>query len=74
MLADEPDMGTGSDPRAALREALKALGEPLAGDLARRAARVGARTPDSAQTGVEARHKGCPGLRCGGSLNPLAIP
>ena len=27
-LADEPVMGTGSDRQAALREALKALGEP----------------------------------------------
>ena len=34
MLADEPDIGTGSDPREALRAALAALGEPYASDLA----------------------------------------
>ena len=34
MLADEPDIGTGSDPREALRAALAALGEPYAWDLA----------------------------------------
>ena len=33
MLADEPDIGTGSDPREALRAALAALGEPFASDL-----------------------------------------
>ena len=35
MLADEPDIGTGSDPREALRAALAALGEPFASELAR---------------------------------------
>ena len=35
MLADEPDIGTGSDPREALRAALAALGEPYASELAR---------------------------------------
>ena len=34
MLADEPDIGTGSDPREALRAALAVLGEPYASDLA----------------------------------------
>jgi hypothetical protein len=34
MLADGPDIGTGSDPRKALRAALKALGEPYAADMA----------------------------------------
>jgi hypothetical protein len=34
MLADEPGIGTGSDPREALRAALKALGEPYESDLA----------------------------------------
>ena len=34
MLADQPDVGTGSDPREALRTALAALGEPIAWDLA----------------------------------------
>ena len=34
MLADEPDIGIDSDPRAALRAALVALGEPFASDLA----------------------------------------
>jgi hypothetical protein len=33
MLADEPDIGTGSDPRSALHAALEALGEPYASDL-----------------------------------------
>jgi hypothetical protein len=28
MLADEPDVGTGDDPRSALHAALEALGEP----------------------------------------------
>ena len=35
MLADEPDIGTGDDPREALRAALAALGEPFASELAR---------------------------------------
>ena len=35
MLADEPDIGTGTDPREALRAALAALGEPFASELAR---------------------------------------
>ena len=35
MLADEPDIGTGTDPREALRAALAALGEPYASELAR---------------------------------------
>ena len=34
MLADEPDIGTGAEPREALRAALAALGEPFATDLA----------------------------------------
>ena len=34
MLADEPDIGTGTDPRGALREALKALGPRMAEELA----------------------------------------
>ena len=34
MLADEPDVGTGSEPREALRAALAALGEPYASELA----------------------------------------
>jgi hypothetical protein len=34
LRADEPDIGTGSDPRKALRAALKALGEPYAADMA----------------------------------------
>ncbi len=34
-LADEPDIGTGTDPRKALRGALSALGEPYASDMAR---------------------------------------
>ena len=34
MLADEPDVGTGADPREALRAALAALGEPYASELA----------------------------------------
>jgi len=33
-LADEPDVGTGEDPRGALREALTALGPRLAEELA----------------------------------------
>ena len=33
-LADEPDIGTSEDPRVALREALMALGERLADELA----------------------------------------
>ena len=37
MLADKPDVGTGSDPREALRAALAALGEPYASELAARA-------------------------------------
>ena len=35
MLADEPDIGTGIDPREALRAALAALDEPYASELAR---------------------------------------
>ena len=35
MLADEPDIGTGDDPREALRAALAALGEPFASELAK---------------------------------------
>ena len=34
MLADEPDIGTGDDPREAFRAALAALGEPLASEMA----------------------------------------
>src|SRR5687767_13943782 len=34
MLADEPDAGTGSDPRAALRAEPAALGEPWASEMA----------------------------------------
>ena len=34
MLADEPDIGTGTDPREALRAAFAALGEPFASELA----------------------------------------
>jgi hypothetical protein len=34
MLADEPDIGTGSDPREALRASLAALGEPYASEIA----------------------------------------
>ena len=34
MLAEEPYIGTGSDPRQALRDAVKGLGEPIAWDLA----------------------------------------
>ena len=34
MLADEPDIGTASDPREALRAALAALEEPYASELA----------------------------------------
>jgi len=34
LLADEPDIGTGSDPREALRAALAALGEPYATEMA----------------------------------------
>jgi len=33
-LADEPDVGTGMEPREALRDALMALGPRLAGELA----------------------------------------
>ena len=33
-MADESAIGTGSDPREALRDALKALGDPVAWDLA----------------------------------------
>ena len=33
-LADEPDIGTGEDPRQALRGALVALGEPIATEMA----------------------------------------
>jgi hypothetical protein len=36
MLADEPDIGVGGDPRAVLRAALAALGEPYASDMAER--------------------------------------
>ena len=35
MLADEPDIGTRTDPREALRAALAALDEPFASELAR---------------------------------------
>ena len=35
MLADEPDIGTGTDPCEALQAALAALGEPFASELAR---------------------------------------
>jgi hypothetical protein len=34
MLADEPDIGTGEDPREALRAAVAALGEPYASEMA----------------------------------------
>ena len=34
MLADEPDIGTGEDPREALHAALAALGEPYAAEMA----------------------------------------
>jgi hypothetical protein len=34
MLADEPDIGTGDEPREALRAALAALGEPYASEMA----------------------------------------
>ena len=34
MLADEPDIGTGTDPREAVRALLAALGEPFASELA----------------------------------------
>jgi hypothetical protein len=37
MLADESDVGTGSEPREALRAALAALGEPYATEMAERA-------------------------------------
>jgi hypothetical protein len=40
-LADEPDLGTGTHPREALREALMALGPRLATELARRAELAG---------------------------------
>jgi hypothetical protein len=35
MLVDEPDVGTGVDPREALRAALAARGEPYASEMAR---------------------------------------
>lgn len=34
VLADEPDVGVGEDPRSALRQALEALGPRLADELA----------------------------------------
>jgi hypothetical protein len=34
MLADEPDIGVGDDPRSALHAALEALGEPYATEMA----------------------------------------
>jgi hypothetical protein len=40
MLADEPDIGTGDDPREALKAVLAALGEPYASVMA-----AGARMP-----------------------------
>lgn len=36
-LADEPDVGTCSDPRAAIAGVLAALGEPFASEMARAA-------------------------------------
>ena len=33
-FADEPDVGTGHEPREALRGALAALGEPIASEMA----------------------------------------
>jgi hypothetical protein len=47
MLADEPGVGTGSDPREALWAALAALGEPYASELAR-----DAKFADVADTGL----------------------
>ena len=35
LLADEPDIGTGSDPRSPLHAALEALGEPFASEMAK---------------------------------------
>ena len=39
-LADEPDLGTGSEPREPLHRAFEALGEPYASEMAQ-SARLG---------------------------------
>jgi hypothetical protein len=61
MLADEPDIGTGKDPREAIRAALDALGEPYASEMAASASPHEARRDRKGPVSPQPSTDGLPG-------------